>query len=140
MDSPVKEQGELGGACKAPWTRSSAVHPTAKEETKTRKRPWDRTGEIAPTCKEPDWSKVFPRQWLPQYLPPNPLLRWQPEDVKKKRHQAQEPKFLFGLERTLKKKLEDIDGWIREHNPGNESLRQLISRTQNDVKVIKDSI
>ena len=53
-----------------------------------------------------------------------------------------EPQFLLCLERTLRKKLEDIDCWIREHNinPGNELLRELIRRTQNDVKVIQDSI
>ena len=65
-----------------------------------------------------------------------------PEDVERRRCQAQEPKFLFGLERTLRKKLEDINGWIWEYNINlrNESLGELINRTQNDVKVIQDSI
>ena len=40
-----------------------------------------RTGEAALTGREQNWIHIIPRQWLPQYLPPNPLLHRQPEDV-----------------------------------------------------------
>ena len=121
---------------------SSRNKPKDKEGAKTVEWPLDQRGEIVLTFEKPDLSTVVPGQYLPQYLPPNPHLPWQPKDIERRRLQAHDPQFLISFERTLEKKIKDINDWTEElgTNPHNLTLRDQIVQTQSDVRIIRDNI
>ena len=70
---------------------SSRSKPRDKERAKTVEQPQDQGGEIVLTYESPDLSTVVPGQYLPQYLPPNPLLPHASEDIKSRKLMAQDP-------------------------------------------------
>ena len=59
------------------------------------------------------------------------MLRWHPEDIERRKQQARDPQFLLCLERTLKRKCEDLEYWSQEHrlDPNHPSLERIIART-----------
>ena len=94
------------------------------------------------TYESPDLNIVVPEQYLPQYIPPNPLLPQAPKDIERRKIQAQDPKLIAKFELTIELKNKDIKEWSWElrGNPQNLALRDKIILRQGKVRLLMDNI
>ena len=121
---------------------SSKGKPQGKEEAKVAgqpkgqrdETPQDQGREAAIIGEKAGSDTAVLGTCLWQYSFLSPLLQQRPEDIERRKAQAQDPKFLRALERCLERKRKDLDILDEElsNNSYNELLRDHIIHAQNE--------